>query len=312
MNTANLRSHVKEQLIAVGGVLKGDEIQILCPFHADHTPSLNVHVGHKITPGSYHCFACNARGSWNKLAGVLKLKKVNFEPVVPITNGKIADDPNDPFRLLAENLKHNPVLQQETLRTLKGTEPIPDNFTWRGFNHKFYSRLGGSYFWTDTVEYLHYPLTVNGTYKGYTLIAIKGSTVNYKKYQIFAEAKKVFFLYDQLVANEPIVLTEGHYDAFRLISEGFNAVAVLGVGNWSNLKKELLIAKNPSKIVIAFDGDQAGYDASVKIFKELCDGSEVDIFYLPPQTPKLDPGDMPQEYLNQLREKVYDGIPTGL
>jgi hypothetical protein len=299
MNPHELRKHVISQLTSVGGVSKGEEVLILCPFHPDHTPSLNVHVGHKITPGSYHCFSCHAKGSWNKLARALRLTTVDTAKQEPIgANGE------DPFRVLAEELKQKPILQQKTYRTLKGVEPLPNNFSWRGFDRDFYCRLGGKYFWTDTVEYLYYPLTVNHEYKGYTLIAVKAATPKFTKYQIFAEAKKVFFLYDHLPVNETIVLTEGHYDALRLINEGFNAVAVLGVNNWSEYKKELLIAKRPNKIVIAFDGDTAGYDASVKIFKDLCGGSEVDIFYLPPQTPKLDPGDMPPEHLNLLREKI--------
>jgi hypothetical protein len=311
MNPVALRSHVIEQLIGVGGKPKGDEIQILCPFHDDRSPSLNVHIGHKITPGSYHCFSCHARGGWNKLASALRLTKVSTEIVSNTVGGKVYDDQDDPFRLLAEELKHNPILKDEKYRSLKGSEEIPDDFEWRGFNGRFYSRLGGSYYWTEEVEYLHFPLTVHREYRGYTLIAVNATTTKFTKYQIFAEAKKVFFLYDALPQNQPIVLTEGHFDALRLTAEGFFAAAILGVNNWSNYKKELLVAKNPSRIVIAFDGDQPGYDASVKIFEDLCDGSDVDIFYLPPQTPKLDPGDMSQEYLNMLREKVYDGIPTG-
>ena len=310
MTPSALRSHVVDQLMAVGGIMKGEEIQILCPFHNDHTPSLNVHIGHKLDAGTYHCFSCHARGAWNRLAHVLHLEKV-VEVTTPTVSseGNFTEDLEDPFNLLALELKDKEVLKEETYRKLKGTEAIPDNFSWRGFNGNFYSRLGSTYYWTDAVEYLHFPFTTNGEYKGYTLIAVK-ATGKFTKYQIFAEAKKVFFLYDMLPENQSIVLTEGHYDAMRLIGEGFFATAILGVNNWSSFKKDLLIAKNPSKIVIAFDGDVAGYEASVKIFRDLCDGLDVDIFYLPLQTPKLDPGNMSEEYLNLLRSKVYGELPT--
>lgn len=305
MNPAALRTHVIEQLTSVGGLQKGSEIQILCPFHNDRRPSLNVHVGFKITPGSYHCFACNARGDWNALAQALRLKKVHYETAPLVKQGKIYDDPEDPFQLLAQELEANPIFQEEKIRSLKGLEPIPEEFTWRGYDAEFYKSLGASYYWTEKIEYLYFPLTTYGEHKGYTLIAAHTAEERYVKYQIFAEAKKVFFLYDLLPPREPIVITEGHFDAIRLIAEGFCATAILGVNNWSEFKRQLLIAKCPPIIIIALDGDQAGYDASVKIFKDLRDGSEVDIYYLPPQEPKLDPGNMPQKYLNELREKVY-------
>lgn len=279
-------------------------MQILCPFHDDHTPSLNVHVGYKITPGSFHCFSCGAKGFWNKLAYALRLEKVEVEKTSKTVNGKVYDDADDPFKLLAEELKHKPILKEEKYRTLKGTEVIPNKFSWRGLPGAFYRNLGGSFYWTETVEYLYFPLTVHSEYRGYTLLAVKSHTDKFTKYQIFAEAKKVFFLYDALPQNETIVLTEGHFDALRLISEGFFAAAVLGVKNWSDTKKELLIAKNPRKIIIAFDGDAPGYEASIKIFEDLANGSDVDIFYLPLQTPKLDPGDMSQDYLDLLWEKI--------
>lgn len=302
MNEANLRQHVISQLTPIGGIVKGEEIQILCPFHSDHTPSLNVHIGHKITPGSYHCFACQAKGGWNRLAAALRLVKIDNNT----TTTSLSGDSEDPFRLLAEKLKQNPILKKETYRTLMGTEPLPDSFNWRGYDQDFYTNLGGSYFWTPETEYLYFPLTVYGEYKGYTLIATQTTSTNFNKYQIFAEAKKVFFLFDQLPENETIILTEGHFDAMRLIAEGFNATAILGVNNWSEHKRELLVSKRPRKILIALDGDEAGYAASVKIFEDLCGGMEVDIFYLPPQNPSLDPGNMPPEQIKLLRERIID------
>jgi putative DNA primase/helicase len=40
------------------GKPRGDEIQALCPFHEDHSPSLSVNL----KTGLYNCFACGAKG----------------------------------------------------------------------------------------------------------------------------------------------------------------------------------------------------------------------------------------------------------
>jgi hypothetical protein len=68
-----------------------------------------------------------------------------------------------------------------------------------------------------------------------------------------------------------------------------------------------LTAKAPPKVVIAFDGDKPGYDAAVKIFKDLRIGFNVDIFYLPISADtqnKIDPGNMSEEFLWELRKKI--------
>jgi hypothetical protein len=178
---------------------------------------------------------------------------------------------------------------------------------WRGYTGKFYKRLGAKYYWNRTSDrsYLYFPLYMNGEYRGYTLCNTDGK--DSEKYQTFTESSKVFFLYDYVPSNEPIVIVEGHFDALRLWAEGISALAIFGVKNWSNVKKSYLLTKHPTKIVIAFDGDKPGYDAAVSIWKDIkLSFYNVDIFYLPYyQNNKLDPGNMPEEYTTQLRGMLY-------
>jgi len=307
-NSQKLREHVIQELTSVGGTVKGEEINILCPFHHDTKPSLNVHIGHKITPGSYNCFACRANGSWNDLARALKMKPMSLRiskkgegQTKKVVSNK---DEIDPFKLMLQEIKQNVAYKKYKPTTLKGLEPLPDSFQWRGVPKKFYQRLDASYYWTEQNQSMHFPLTVNGKYRGYTLCTVASSLPKFKKYLIFAEASKNLFLYDHLGEQETIVLTEGHFDALRLMYEGFNATAIFGVQNWSTYKRDLIIAKNPPRVVIAFDGDKPGYEASVEIFNTFRDIIDVDIFYLPLKDPKLDPGNMSEEYLTLLREKT--------
>jgi len=305
-----LRDHVVEQLLSVGGVHKGEDIAILCPFHADTKPSLNVHVGHKITPGKFNCFACPAKGSWNKLARALNLVAVTTPHDTQIETHAVVlqeDDEVDPFKLMLSALKTNDAYKEYEPPTLSGLETLPDDFSWRGYPRKLYDKLDASYYWTEQTQSLYFPLKVNGVYQGYTLCTVASEAEKFKKYLIHAEAKRNLFLYDHITPGEPLVLCEGHFDAIRLMGEGFNATAIFGVQNWSEYKRNLVISKNPPKVIIAFDGDQPGYTASVEIFNSFRNVVEVDIFYLPLKEEKLDPGNMPGEYLTLLREKTYGG-----
>jgi len=302
LKQAQLRELVVNSLISVGGRRRGDSILICCPWHSEKKPSLNVHVGHKIIPGSFQCFGCRAKGNWNDLARALRLPLFNFRDTTYIKDEATY---NSIVTQVIEDIKKKNTTEE--IKILKGTEELPDYFMWRGYTGKFYKRFGAEYYWNRKTDrsYLYFPLYMNGEYRGYTICNLDGK--DSEKYQTFTESSKVFFLYDYIIGDEPIVLVEGHFDALRLWAEGISALAIFGVKNWSNIKKSYLLTKHPSKIVIAFDGDKPGYDAAINIWKDLkISYYNVDIFYLPYQpNNKLDPGNMLDEHIMGLRGMLY-------
>ena len=150
---------------------------------------------------------------------------------------------------------------------------------------------------------------MNNLYMGYTICSLDGKDI---KYQTFSDTHKVFFLYDYIPPNVPIILVEGHFDALRLYAEGFFPLGIFGCQNWSEIKRNYLIAKAPSKIIIAFDGDKAGYDSAVNVFKDLRICCDVDIFYLPIyENAKVDPGNMGKEFIAALWDKINQGNYNG-
>lgn len=308
LRQSNLRALVTENLLSIGGKKRGEHIAIPCPFHSETKPSLYVHIGHRIIPGSFHCFGCGEKGNWNKLAKVLDLPLFEFRQIQESQNLLLTEDehnPNDyyPLDIVLKDLKAQIAANNVGYKTLKGTEELSDDFYWRGYGKKFYERLGGKFYWNYDKSYLYFPLHMNKNYVGYTLCNLDGSDI---KYQTMADTGKVFFLYDHIPYGETIILVEGHFDALRLYAEGFFPLALFGVQNWSDIKMNYLLAKAPPKIIIAMDGDKPGYDAAINIFKDLRIGCNVDIFYLPiyDREHKLDPGNMPDEFLFQLRGKV--------
>jgi len=310
-----LRELVISSLLPIGGKQRGDHIWLTCPWHSETKPSLSVHIGHEIIPGSFNCFGCKAKGNWNDLANALNLPTFDFRSknyknniTNNVTTNEIENDKDYhlPVDAIIDDFKKKMESSQVGYKTLKGIEPLPDDFTWRGFGSKFYDRLGGKFYWNREFDqdYLYFPLTMNGIYMGYTLCSLDGKDI---KYQTHSDTSKVFFLYDYIPYGMPIVLVEGHFDALRLYAEGFFPLGIFGVQNWSDIKMNYLIAKAPPKIIIAFDGDKAGYEAAIKVFLNLRIGCNVDIFYLPTHDGmKLDPGNMPNEFLIKLREKINE------
>jgi 5S rRNA maturation endonuclease (ribonuclease M5) len=270
-----------------------------------------VYIGYEKVPGIFHCWSCGAKGAWNKLARRLGLQTVDMQQAERIPNTQ------DPFALLSAELDHIMKQAKKTVPVLNGLEEIPDNFVWvrkiwqngalapwHGFDKSFLEKYGAKYFWDKKryIDSLYFPLKINKEYQGYTLALMDPESK--LRYLTFAETKKVLFLYDFLKPGKSIVITEGHGDALRLAHMNFNAVGIFGTENWSPYKRNLLLAKRPKKVVIAFDGDRAGYDASQKLFMDLRECVDVDIAYLPPCEPKIDPGNMPNEYADWLRTKL--------
>ena len=302
LKAAAARDIVRSEMEAFRPKKTGEDLVILCPFHDDKTPSLHVHIGHKIFPGTYHCFACGSKGGWNNLANVLNLRHIDtgHKPRDIVIDGLPGQEQEpDPFKLLLEEIKRNPPLTIDEPKRLHGTEPLPQNFEWRGLGKSVYEVLGAKYYWEDNKEYLYFPLEVNHIYKGYTTLNLDRS-----EKKIYAKATEVLFLYDYIPQQVPIVLVEGHFDAIRLFAEGFFPLCIFGVQNWSDIKRDMVIAKEPTKVLIAFDGDDAGYEAAQKVFCDFRACINVDIFYLPRSEKKLDPGNMGPEYLDLLAKEL--------
>lgn len=304
-----LRQLVISELMALGYKPKGQSIVIHCPYHNDKHPSCHVHIGNKFEPGFHKCFSCGGRGGWNDLARIFQMNNYDYKEGNK-NNFKTEkkQESNDPFKMFENYLSAKPILVDDIPRMKEGLESLPSDFEWRGVPKATWDKLGASLYWSrnEDIEFLHLPITRNGEYMGYTLCALEKRQNNKPKYEIYANTSKNFLLFDQLRSNEPVILCEGHFDAIRLYHYGYNALCVFGVENWSTFKRTLLYSKVPTKVIILFDGDDAGYRAAQKIYPELAPGVDTDIMYLPLLNPPIDPGNMGNEYFELLNQKILE------
>lgn len=146
-------------------------------------------------------------------------------------------------------------------------------------------------------------------------IALSDNKARKKKYILKQKnmpgswVSKTFLFHEKFPNDVPLLLTEGPYDALRMIQEGFNAISMLGAGSWSEDKKLLLVGK-ASHVIILFDGDETGYEKSLKVYKDLKDYIPTKRLLLPiiggneDKDKNLDPGNMPDKYVRIVRKKL--------
>jgi len=316
LEAETLRLHVIEVLLSRGCRQRGAEIFLNCPWHNEKTPSLSVHVGYKLTPGSFHCFGCGEKGGWNKLHAAL----FGGEEVSPQSGPSARPQPRyqggpkiptamDAPELGAMLSGMFAAVDTEEARVLRGVEELPNKFSWRGLTKSFCEQIGaGLYFDPKTrEEYLHIPLTMAGDSFGYTLCHLnRRPGCDIPKYSTHGKAKKVLFLYDAVPFMSPVVLVEGQYDAMRLMSCGIPAMAILGVENFSKEKLARLVTKLPPLVIVLFDGDLPGYETARKVYYEIAPSMNVEIIDLPlmPSDQKVDPGNMPDEWVEYVRKRL--------
>jgi hypothetical protein len=324
VDTRDNREIILTELQNYGGYQKsaGDWQMIVCPFHSDRNPSLGVYVS-MTNPqriGHFHCFGCDEKGGWNKLA-----EQAGLEPIKEWKNKNThsAD-------LIDKNLE-NSLLGNDHL-TIKGVlkamgvpeaQPWPDSLDWRGFSGKVVHRAGGYIAYdnyNDSIQVVFivkYAGAVRGgvkakfekARKGQTsYIAMSGPWVNKYGLLFYEQAKTI------ITKNEYnfCVIVEGPRDALRLLINGIPAIAVLGASTMTKAKAMMLSTLAVDSIYAVPDNDQGG-DTFWKTSKKALHGILPVTRIKLPKTDskgkviKIDPGNMSldllDEFISLLEEK---------
>ncbi|WP_024954053.1 DNA primase [Sulfurospirillum arcachonense] len=278
----------------------GANWKCVCPFHDDSNPSLVVSPSKQI----YHCFSCGAGGDpirfvmeYEKLSYPESLEKLasmyNFSLDYTSDDGKIKED-----RKLLENInmyfRKNLDAKTDALKYIKdrgigeasiekfelGYAPSsPENLNFlssngyniaeaieagvagTGENGRNYARF---------IERITFPIrSVSGKIVGFggrTISGHQAKYVNSPQTKLFNKSYLLYgynFAKESIYQTKSIIITEGYLDVIMLHQAGFtNAVATLGTA----LTKEHipLISRGNPKVILAYDGDNAGVAAALK------------------------------------------------
>lgn len=229
-------------------------IMIKCPFHRDNTPSLGVFVtpGMEIPLGSFHCFGCSAKGSWNALAEKLNFPKIK-EWETKFTGSSVQKTV----------VRHSTVSQiVESMGV--GSIDWPKDVEWRSIGGGVLNSIGAKLIEDarfNTVALL-LPVYVNKKLVGAVKAALKKEEGELPYVTTAGEWVKEYglFLYDYApkLNKYYVVLVEGPRDALRLYSSGIPAIAILGSQNFCAKKALLLSALCSDVLVVLPDNDPAG------------------------------------------------------
>lgn len=131
--------------------------------------------------------------------------------------------------------------------------------------------------------------------------SISPKYLNSPETQIFHKGKNLYGLNNakKQIVNEQIIIVEGYMDVIGLYQKGIkNAVASLGTAFTQDQSK--LLKRYAKELVIIYDGDRAGQEATSKAIEILQDNDiDIKIVSLPDN---LDP----DEYINQYGKDAFE------
>lgn len=243
----------------------GERYMVCCPFHDDHNPSCGIWI----ESGYFKCFACGEEGSFAEFIAEVES--------IPIWEARRKLRGQDNISDLEDSIERFLDRDEKELKYFRwssfcATYPpvVPETPAWdylmsRDLNSdsisRFSIRWGG-----DTGKYRYRVIlpirTVEGRLLAYVGRAIKSDMVPPTK-KNRSPHRTLFGLYEIVEKIEKIpllIIVEGEIDAIYLQQYGIPAVANMGVSPMG-AEKIRLLRKHTSRVVLSYDGDDAGQKA---------------------------------------------------
>lgn len=278
----------------------GSSYKCLCPFHDDTSPSLHVSPTKQI----YHCFACGAGGDaikfvmeYEKLNYPEALEKLatmyNFSLTYTKSDGKTYERKKvleilnrDYQKCLGKNpqakkyLKDRGIYASSVEKFEIGYAPH-SNYTLNLLSQsgvtiaeaKEYGAADigeGGRAYARFIDRITFPIySPNGKIVGFggrTISNHPAKYVNSPQTKLFNKSR-LLYGYDiaknEIMKKEAMIVTEGYLDVIMLHQAGFaNTVATLGTA--LTAEHLPLITRTNPKVILAYDGDEAGVMAAMK------------------------------------------------
>ena len=313
----------------------GANFKACCPFHGETTPSFVVSPAKQI----YHCFGCGAGGDsikfvmeYEKLSYPETIEKLasmynfnlDYENTTEIKQDtKILEEVNKYYQKLFvnnENVKeyiHKRGISEFSIEKFEiGYAPVSiDTINFLKSNHYNLNDAidlgvidnGTNGLYSRFIERITFPIySITAKLVGFggrTITGHNAKYVNSPQTKLFNKSRLLYGYHlakEQIYKKNQIIVCEGYLDVIMLHQAGFNtAVATLGTA----LTQEHLplLRRGEPKIILAYDGDNAGlaaaFKASVMLSQSEFEGGVI-IF-----ADGLDPADMVHNgKINELNE----------
>ncbi len=279
----------------------GDEIYSTCPFESNHKKGIDKRPSFYAKTSSdsispYFCHACHESGTLEFLArskgyselceSILigenddwnRFKKPNREEEKSIPEFLL-----DKF----SGVVHNSVLNRDiNLHTVKVWEIGYDAFNMRTTlpvrkRDGALVGLSGRSVVDHKIKYAHYSWDTRDN--------ILRPWIDHSREDDFVRFEKGRYLFgEHLIKNKELVITEGHFDAIKVWSAGFSAVAIMG--SYPTMDQMKKIISYSEKVYAMFDNDDHGNDCRKRLQNTV--GGFIPVFWAKIKEGKKDPGDM--------------------
>ena len=307
----------------------------VCPFHDDHSPSMSVSKEKQI----YTCFSCGATGNvftfvseyehinfyeavkllGNKVGydlGNVKVKDTKEDLSLEIYDSACKFYQNNLNTSLGKNAYEyleNRNIDKETIKKFKiglsiSKISLTDYLLNKNIELKELTSLGlttenGTDLFVNRIMFPLYDLQGNVVAFSGRIYNTKDPSkyVNTKETKIFKKGNLLYNYHqakDILKKSESIIVMEGFMDVIRASTIGINnCVATMGTA--FTKQHANLLRKMTDNIILCFDGDSAGEDATINTIKIL---KEIGIN---PKIVRLEENLDPDEYILKYGEKSF-------
>lgn len=294
---------------------------IVCPYHNDTNPSGTVclDIDQKGAPlGWFRCWTCKTSVPFNDLAQRLGLRKISHKK-------KTADDYIDPARAREALLNEEKEDLENYNRDYNQLEFFDFQVEeWRGFSAKYLQKVGAKFCLHDYTSdfYIFFPVMIEGEMKGYVKSELNKPKKRLdRKGNLFKPPAHInapgkwaqvygLLFFDYAVAMmkrkglKTLVLCEGPRSALRCLRAGIPTIAILGAGNWNEEKRYILEKTGADNLILFFDGDDAGKEATEAIYTDVNLHFTTKYLSLWKKAPGSDPFDCDPKFIRQIKKAL--------
>ena len=279
----------------------GANFKAPCPFHDEKSPSFVVSPAKQI----YHCFGCGVTG--DPIRFVMEYEKLSYPEAIEKlaeyynfslqytqggqkkTDTRLLEKVNDWYKSLLDSnptaqayLKDRGIFESSIEKFGIGYAPASQQTITYIKSHMFDIQeaidlgvlgKGENNIYARFIERITFPIqAANGSMVGFggrTITGHQAKYVNSPQTKIFNKSRLLYaynHAKESIYKQKEVIVTEGYLDVVMLHQAGFNnAVATLGTA--LTAEHLPLIRKGEPRVIMAYDGDNAGLNAAIKASK---------------------------------------------
>lgn len=278
------------------------EFKIVCPFHNDINPSMQVNI----PEGFFYCHGCGATGNafdfvrlanpklddlqkWKLYFEILRSKEVKHLKLSKRTKVK-----KESVQALIEAMDY--YYNLKTVNWNKKDSPESEYMTQRGFSKSSLNKCKAKLTYNDAYPII-FPMLDMGEFRGWVCRTTNEKIAKKRKYlynEGFSRSNTLVGTYNA----EEVYLVEGYMDWLKMKQNGAKKVAAILGWKITDQQVYKLKSKGVKRIISALDNDSCGRKGS----KYLKNFFEVIRFKFPEGV--KDPGDMDRKTFEKANRKT--------